>query len=99
MTYEFISEDPVWIGYWLNINSWAMTALASAAVVVVTVVYAHLDSGADLDGRSPSHVCALVEPQGDPHGVPTDCDGAADRRGGVGQGPDAAVILSYDFIS
>jgi hypothetical protein len=83
---------------WLIINSRAVTILASAAVVVVTAIDAYVDSGADLDGQSPSHTCVPVEPSADPHGVPTHCDGAADRRGGVGQGPDAA-ILSYDFIS
>jgi hypothetical protein len=30
-----------------------VTALASAAVVVVTAVYTYVDSGTDLDGRSP----------------------------------------------
>jgi hypothetical protein len=35
---------------WLNITSWSVTALVSAAIVVVTAVYAHVDSGADLDG-------------------------------------------------
>jgi hypothetical protein len=38
------------------------------------------DSGAGLDGRSPFHADAFVEPQADAQGVPTDSGGAADGR-------------------
>ena len=54
---------------------------------------ASLDRGADLDGRSPTDAYADVEPQGDPHGVPTDCGGTADGRGGVRQGMDTTVMI------
>jgi hypothetical protein len=69
---QFMIRPPVvdWLT-WLNINSGAVSALVSAAVVVITTSYAYLDSGADLDGRSPARACAPVEPQGDAHGVPT----------------------------
>jgi hypothetical protein len=38
------------------------------------------DGGAGLDGRSPSHADACVEPPADAHGVPTAGGGAADGR-------------------
>lgn len=95
MTYEFISEKEPCCG---------LAQLADHQqqgrdyTRVGSSRGSYRDSGADLDGQSPSHTCVPVEPSADPHGVPTHCDGAADRRGGVGQGP-AAAILSYDFIS
>jgi hypothetical protein len=83
MTYEFIREKDPCCG---------LTDL-----VIVTTVYAYIDSSADLDGRSPARAHVYVEPRADASGVPTDRGGAADGRGDVGQGADA--VVNYDFIS
>ena len=90
---SYVRKTPVvdWLTR-LNINSRTVTALASAAVVVVTAIYAYVDSGADLDGRSPSRTCLPVEPSADPHGVPT-------NGGGVGQDTEVTVMTPiYEFI-